>query len=216
MAPDPVAVFRTLSFPRSDTYVRACADDHGSAAELYGWNARVSAAMMLPAHFSEVSVRNAVDEALTAVYGERWPWSDGFRRTLPNPGGRHIYRPRQDLDANRARHVTTGKVVADLKFAFWQAMFTARHDDRLWRRHILHSFPNRDHVGARDLRKRVHEDLEVIRRLRNRLAHHEPVFTRDLADDLRRMLELVDMRCTATGTWVREMEDVSALLAQRP
>ncbi|MBD7917989.1 hypothetical protein H9657_06815 [Cellulomonas sp. Sa3CUA2] len=212
---DPVAICRTLSRARSATYLRAAAQDQAAAVDLYGWNARVSAALILPAHFAEVSVRNAVDDALSSVYGERWPWSDGFYRTLPAPGGR-VYKPRDDLAANRARYGTTGKVVADLKFVFWQTMFTARHDGRLWSRNIVRSFPNAGQIDPKALRGRIYDDLEVVRRLRNRLAHHEPVFARDLADDLRRMLELVDLRCTATGVWLRDMEDVTALLRRRP
>jgi hypothetical protein len=68
----------------------------------------------------------------------------------------------------------------------------------------------------KDLRQRVYGDLETIRAVRNRMAHHEPIHTRDLGEDLRRMLDLVDLRCTSTGRWVRGMEDATAVLTQKP
>jgi len=42
-------------------------------AGLYAWNAQLSAAMMAPLHVCEVVVRNAVADALTAVFREREP-----------------------------------------------------------------------------------------------------------------------------------------------
>lgn len=115
------AVLAALSASRLSTYP-AVTDWHlGDALQLYGWNARVSAALMLPAHFAEVTTRNAVDEALTAVYGPSWPWDPSLERSVPNPPA--AYNPRKDLQLTRIRHATTGKVIAEFKFVFWQKMF---------------------------------------------------------------------------------------------
>lgn len=103
-----------------------------------------------------------------------------------------------------------------MKFSFWQSTFTARHDVRLWDPHIHALFPNASGMTARKLRGRIYDDLEVIRKLRNRIAHHEPIFTRNLSDDLMRMLELIELRSTPTIDWILAMEDVSSILADRP
>jgi len=208
------AVAATISSPRIATYLAAAGGNLHKAVALYGWNARISAALILPAHFAEVAVRNAVDDALTHVYGSRWPWSAAFERSLPNGGG-PFYSPRRDLLNTRARHVTTGKVIAELKFVFWQNMFTARHDGRIWAPSINPLFPGSS-SPAKLLRQGVYDDLEATRKIRNRIAHHEPIFTRDLPDDLRRMLELVSLRCAETGAWLKAMEDATATLTERP
>lgn len=204
----------TVSSPRIGTYLGATGGDLARAVALYGWNARVSAALMLPAHFAEVATRNAVDEALTAVYGPRWPWDMTFEQSLPNTKG-PFYNPRDDLRAVRSREPTTGKVIAELKFVFWPNMFTARHDVRVWDPHIVRLFPGAS-SNPRQTRARIYADLEAIRKVRNRIAHHEAIFTRNLADDLARMLDLVDLRSSATGQWVRAMEDATGTLAERP
>lgn len=212
---DTSELIATLSVARFSTYRAAAGDDDELGLELYAWHARLASALMLPAHFAEVATRNAVSDALTATYGERWPWSPGFERSLPDPA--HGYSPTRDLRDVRRYHHTTGKVIAELKFVFWQKLFTARHDDRLWRSRIETVFPNAEAGTAPSaLRSRVYEDLEVIRRLRNRLAHHEPVFARDLTADLARIMELIELRSAATADWVREMETVTALLVERP
>jgi hypothetical protein len=203
-----------LGAPRVARYVAAAGGDTSRALELYGWNARISAALMLPAHFSEVAARNAVDEALTAVYGPRWPWSESLHRSLPDPKGR-TYSARRDLEAVGGREETVGKVIAELKFVFWQTIFTARHDGRIWDRHIDAVLPNAN-TGAKVLRSQMYDDLDSIRQLRNRIAHHEPVFDRDLHGDLHRMLGLVGLRSRALSTWVREIESATSMLGERP
>ena len=100
-----------------------------AALELYDWNAQVSGAFMAPLHICEVVMRNAVSDALTAVYGARWPWSSVFEASLPASAAG--YNPRGDLQRARTAHQTTGKVIPELKFVFWQKMFTSRHDGRL-------------------------------------------------------------------------------------
>ncbi len=181
---------------------------------LYGWNARVSAALMLPSHFAEIAVRNAVADAIAANHGPNWPWDAGFERTLPSPASG--FSPRKELVNVRCRQPTAGKVIAELKFIFWQKMFTARHNVHLWDPHILGLFPNASGMNPRQLRQRIYDDLEVIRQLRNRIAHHEPIFTRNLQDDLLRILELIELRSTPTIDWVLDMEEVSSILAERP
>lgn len=204
----------SLSTPRIGTYIKAAGGDTARAVELYGWNARISAALMLPAHFAEVTTRNAVDEALTAVYGARWPWNPTFVQSLPNPKGK-VYNPRRNLQVVASHEPTTGKVIAELKFVFWQTMFTARHDGRVWAPQITTLFPSAT-TSAKPLRGRIYDDLDAIRQLRNRIAHHEPIFTRNLSKDLARMLELVDLRSAATSTWLRAMEDATTTLTERP
>lgn len=208
------AILAALSSPRLSTYLAVTDWDLGRALQLYGWNARVSAALMLPAHFAEVTTRNAVDDALTEVYGPTWPWEPSLERSLPNPS--KAYSPRKDLQLTRHRHTTTGKVIAELKFVFWQTMFTARHDTRIWNHQILTLFPGATNAESADLRGRIYGDLEAIRLLRNRLAHHEPIFTRDLTDDLAKILDLVALRSSDAASWVRAMEKATSLLTERP
>lgn len=79
-----------------------------------------------------------------------------------------------------------------------------------------HLFPNATEPDAKKLRERIRLDLDEIRNLRNRLAHHEPVISRNLASDLARMLELVELRSTETSAWLASLEEASTGLGASP
>lgn len=200
------AVRLALSPERMGTYEEAAgasACDSPLALALYAWNAAVSAAFLVPLHICEVLVRNAVSDALQAVYGNRWPWSATFERSLPDPS--NGYSPRKDLQRASRNAPTTSKVIPELTFVFWQKMFTKRHDFRIWDAQLLLIMPNLEAgkpVAA--LRQNIYGDLEQIRRLRNRIAHHEPIFSRSLADDYQKILALVGFRSAETVSWLKE------------
>ncbi|MCI1747346.1 MAG: hypothetical protein LKI24_04090 [Acidipropionibacterium sp.] len=208
-------ILHALSAARVSTYLRATGGDLDRAITLYGWNAKVSAAFMVPAHFAEITVRNAVDETLSLVYGPDWPWDSTFERSLP-AGRRPDYSPRRDLQAVRSRQGSTGKVIAELRFVFWEKMFTSRHDGRLWIPHIAGQFPEVPRMAPAELRNTIRQNLGIIRALRNRIAHHEPIFARNLAAELAVMESLIRYRSPQTAILEHHLQGAAQLLAERP
>ena len=171
--------------------------------------------MLAPLHLCEVVLRNAIADAIAAAHGPRWPWDAGFLRSLPNP--RNGYSPRKDLVAARAGKTSTGKVIPELKFVFWQSMFTSRFDSRLWSLHLRTSLPHADASQTiAQVRQWVYGELEQLRKLRNRIAHHEPIFKRDLADDFQKVHDLIASRCPVTAGWMAINQQASALIATKP
>ena len=209
-------VKQTLSTDRLSTYENAVNATKSSyyALDLYAWNAQISSAMLLPLHLVEVVIRNAVADALTQQYGEKWPWSAGFEQSLPAKGK---YNPRSDLISVRQKFNSVGKIIPELKFVFWQKMFTSRFDQRLWQKYLATTFPNRL-VKPTQLtnRQAIYNGLENIRVLRNRIAHHEPIFNRNLAQDFDLIAQLIHMRCLPTSIWMQQQQQVTLLLNTRP
>jgi hypothetical protein len=211
------AVKSALSVARLSTFEAATVstgNENYAALNLYAWNARVSAALLAPLHMCEVILRNAVSDALEGVYGMKWPWSRVFEHSLSAPS--IGYSPRKDLVDARRNAASTGKVIPELKFVFWQRMFTERHDVRLWNTHLMRVLPNLDSskcVGQ--LRQDIYQEIEQIRRLRNRIAHHEPIFTRELSEDFQRMVALVEFRCGVTAAWMIQNQDATGILRER-
>lgn len=212
------AVRAALSAARMGTFETAAgvqSDDDPAALLLYAWNAGVSGAFLAPLHVCEVVIRNAVSDALEALYGPRWPWSATFERSLPDP--MQGYSPRRDLQSARRAAQTTGKVIPELKFVFWQKMFTRRYDTRIWEPHLRRVLPNLDQAKpVSTLRQAIYSDLERVRLLRNRIAHHEPIFARALADDYQTVLMLVTYRCTVTATWMDSKQTATAIIGNKP
>jgi hypothetical protein len=65
-------------------------------------------------------------------------------------------------------------------------------------------------------RAQAYADLQAIRHLRNRIAHHEPVFTRNLADDYQRIHDMIAWRSPTAAAWMDGKQTVMALIAQSP
>jgi len=212
------AVRAALSAARMGTFEAAAgvqSDDDPAALLLYAWNAEVSGAFLAPLHVCEVVIRNAVADALEVLYGPRWPWSATFERSLPDP--MQGYSPRRDLQSARRAAPTTGKVIPELKFVFWQKMFTGRYDNRIWDQHLRRVMPNLDPVkSVATLRQAIYGDLERVRLLRNRIAHHEPIFARALTDDYQTILALVTYRCTVTAAWLDSNQTATAIILVKP
>lgn len=212
------AIRAALSDTRLSTYetmVGSTASGEPQAVALYTWNAQMSAAFMVPLHICEVTIRNAVSEALERVHGPRWPWQAGFQASLPTVPAH--YSPRDDLQKVANEQPTTGKVIPELKFVFWEQMFTKRHDLRLWNTHIKNIFPEHlPSMTVRDLRKRIYSDLEAIRKLRNRIAHHEPIFRRNLVEEFNRILDLVRLRSPLVESWLVANQQVLQLASLSP
>lgn len=81
-----------------------------------------------------------------------------------------------------------GKVVAQLTFGFWRYLTSAAHEVTLWRPALHHAFPS----GT----NRMDVDMRIGRahKLRNRIAHHEPLLALDIQaihDDLLHVAGLI-------------------------
>ncbi|WP_050512926.1 hypothetical protein [Pseudomonas savastanoi] len=227
MSPD-IARQAALSFPRMGTYLSVNSTNPSplsAGIALYAWNAQAAAAFMYPLHFCEVLVRNAVAEVLTATYGPQWPWNNGFFLSLPNPSSPSAFKPRTAVlaacrkaeDLAGADTPSTDKAIAEMSFAFWQSMFTARYDHGLWANHLKTVFPNAPaSMPNHEIRSKIHKSLESIRKLRNRIAHHEPIFARHLAQDYSNILRLVEYRCKHTSKWMDDTQSVRHVLQARP
>lgn len=204
-----------ISAPRFATYLKARGNNREAALNLYRWNLEISAAFMGPLHLCEIAIRNGVSESLEAIHGGAWPWTQGFIRSLPNP--QRGYSPKRDLILTSQRHRTTGKVVSDLKFAFWERILTRRYDQSIWQTQFYISFPGTpQNVALAIARQALQSDIQNIRLLRNRIAHHEPIFTRNPQEDLDRILKVINWRNPTASTWLSNIETVSTMIGQQP
>lgn len=186
-----------------------------NAIKLYTWNAQVSASLLFPIALFEVVVRNAVSEALTNVYGPNWHQNNSFALSLPD--NQNVYSPRRDLISTARSHPIIGKAIPELKFVFWRDIFTARHDNRIWNTNLKSVFSNASpQVNNKDLRKSLYASTEKIRVLRNRIAHHEPIFLRNIQSEFDEIKSVIEMRCSATYVLLNENETFTQTFNMKP
>lgn len=206
-----------ISAPRFATYLQAMGNDREKALALYEWNLDLSSALIVPLQVCEVAVRNGIAEAIEHVHGANWPWNNGFIRSLPRPKSKFRYNPANDLQSCAASLPTTGKIIAELKFAFWENIFTVGQDSRIWNAHFRTCFPGAPQgQPIPQCRATAYADLQIIRRLRNRIAHHEPIFMRNIADDYQRIHDMIAWRSQVAAAWMDRKQAVLALLAVKP
>jgi hypothetical protein len=87
----------------------------------------------------------------------------------------------------------------------------------MWNTQMAIAFPDRDpSLSVAQARAQMHGDIEKVRFLRNRIAHHEPIFSRRLDEDRDRIQKLVTWRRAGTGAWLASVQTVTNLLDRRP
>jgi hypothetical protein len=95
-------------------------------------------------------------------------------------------------------------------------MFTSGQEARLWTPHLRNVFPQLPAGQVSSLRQNMYDEIEKIRAFRNRIAHHEPIFARNLGDEYLRILNFLKWRCPITADWVDRTQHVTQMLALRP
>jgi hypothetical protein len=212
-------IINTLSPLRISTFQNATGFSAGAdALEIYTWNALTSGAFFSSLHICEIVIRNGVAGAIERTYGANWPWNRTFESSLPQVHSNQ-FNPRVELIRARGKVEAgeTGKVIAELKFAFWCHMLTRRYDGRIWNPHIRKEFPFLPpYLSAPDCRLLIYKKFDVLRIFRNRIAHHEHIFSQPLIDHHERIKDLIKWRCNSSSYWLSQWEIVTTVLANRP
>ncbi len=133
---------RHFSDERLRLYLTATNGDEDSAARLYQWNSRCSAAFWEALGYLEVSLRNALDARLMLRQRKRgharhWVFDDARELGRDARGvGRHAH-PYQDIATAIRRVQANGKpldpaqIISELPFGFWHQL-VARRQTFLW------------------------------------------------------------------------------------
>lgn len=205
MSRDSWSLALLLSPARMRPYLDATNDRWEEAIALYDWNASVSAAFFESLHYLEVGLRNALDQAVVEHVGIAW-----LATTSPSL----TTRSRQIVALAQGRaggpDSSRGKLIAELPFGFWWSLLADEYNRRLWQPALRHAFdgPVR--------RRTLHAELDEMRRLRNRIAHHEPVHARELRQDYARLLDTAGRVATALGDHIAKTSRVPQVLESKP
>lgn len=97
-----------------------------------------------------------------------------------------------------------GKVIAELTFGFWLQLTDSKLEHKLWVPCLHKAFAPR----KAPKRATFNQQLEKLRQLRNRVAHHEPIFHLDLLDAHKRIFEVGNLLCPTTANVMRKTSTV--------
>ena len=182
----------SITRKRLAKYLAATGDDLDKALQLYEENTRLSEAFYSPLQAVEVCLRNKLNVQLSGRFGSDW-----FQNGQP---GFHPDSEQMIVDALRdLQHkplpTDPDDVVAELKFAFWVGLIGPKYDSTLWRQCLHRAFL------VRKPRSVIHGRFNALRRFRNRIMHHEPIFHRPLLQLHNELIDSIRWMCSDTSSW---------------
>lgn len=217
-----------LGAARFQRYVEECNGDRQQALNLYEWNVAAGQALMHDiAHF-EVALRNSYDIVISSL----WPHQTHWLLHAESPAVMPIWRTKNvrgikrgsDVNSINRKNVdqaiakcgfgqaTPGKVIAELTFGFWRQLTTNSMEKTLWVPYLHHAFPK----GTS--RKEVDGQVGEVNKLRNRIAHHEPLFTPTLDPKLTHegMMSCLQLLAPPVHNHVAQTSIFNQVLGQKP
>jgi hypothetical protein len=209
-APRREAVIATLTPPRLTKYLVATNNDPHRALRLYALNTRVSAEFLADLHYVEIALRNRFDEQLTLAFGASWFDHPGFRALLPQRSVDILQAARSKATKHlpAGAIVKPGKVIAELSFGFWLMLTNPPFEHTLWVPYLHKAFRPRRPPA----RSAFNATLEKLRLLRNRVAHHEPIFHVKLQEHHEVLANVCRLLCPATTALMLETSDVRRVI----
>jgi len=199
-----------ISAARFAPFLNAAEGDYALAGDLYDWHAALASASFAAIHHFEVIVRNAIDEVL----GEGQPqeplrktWLLDFETLQPGAVKQVIVAVER---VGSGKPITRGRVVSGVPFGFWASLFT-KHYEELWRQRLRRAFPH----GTPE-RRDLAAPMERIRRLRNRVAHHDCLLAQDVGSVVRDMFGIVAWIDPSALAWLEGRTRIGILLEEMP
>lgn len=200
------ALEKTLSIERMEPYLLLAKDDKRLALKLYEWNTALSESFYGLLQGLEVALRNAMHSSLASDCGredwyEVYPLNDTHKDTIRKAKARIL---------GDKKMLVPCKVVAELTFGFWVVLTSPPYAQTIWDKTLHKAFVRK--LG----RKTIHKRLDKIRKLRNRVAHHESVLDRNLKDDFSLIVETVHWICPVTAEWLRANNSFHSRYSENP
>ena len=213
----------SISCDRLSTYLKAAQGNSVDALRIYSWNTSVSSTFYGPLQELEVALRNSIDRVLSDQFGSDW---FGCQKTGLNGRARgQVARAKSALALNQHNYEKS-QIVATLSFGFWVSLLGTGQKDRqskqingkpanyemtLWRPALRKAFPYCETLE----RQHAYRPLFELLTLRNRIAHHEPVFKRDLKSDFLNILKVTNWISPVMAEWIEQHYFVGEALAKK-
>ena len=206
-----------LTVERLTSYLVRTDRDEKAALRLYDWNIGVSGALLEDIGRLEVLFHNSVDRSLVDYSerkGRRTEWYEHDR--LFTPEGRNDINNARKHARRAGKPERRGKVIAELSFGFWKYLCSQSYLTSLWVPALTGVFPQHpDAPDPRAVRPDVHDRMTRLHKLRNRIAHHEPIHNRDLGGDWQALVQIAGWICPDTTKWIVARTGVACCLARR-
>ena len=130
-------------------------------------------------------IKEAIKHARKAAYAKLSHKEKRYLDAFAFPGEVPTGTSHEDRVRERQKLfvVSHGQVISQTTFYFWKSLFGAEYESSLWKPCVKRVFPNKK-LDRSD----IASALEKVYAIRNRVAHHEPVY----GDRLHEVIEALD------------------------
>ncbi|WP_074995092.1 hypothetical protein [Streptomyces prasinopilosus] len=201
-----------ISAERFQPFLDECGGDPLVALRLYCWDGEASRAFLGALRDFEVAMRNSLHARLSGRYG-RADWWDSPRVQLTVKGAQQVSSAKLSLRQELGAGVAPGDMVAKLTLGFWVGL-TGRgqnYEMQFWNPALRHAFR-----GYRGRRGALQQQLDHMRRFRNRIGHHERICHRHLEKDFESLLRLMEYVSPEKAALHRQFSQIPEVLARKP
>ena len=205
----------SLSQARFARYLASATGDEASAMALYEWNTLMAQSLYVYLQCWEITFRNKLDAFQRWKYGPAWPYDEKRAvRSLTRDEKRRLGETKQRQSQQRKQTtVSTDAIVADLSAGFWVALLSSAYRvPYSWQYNLGRVFPNDTALD----RETAHTLSSKILKLRNRIAHHEPIYDFPLSQTYTELQRLLFAMCMDTDQFARSNCTFLTVAQNRP
>lgn len=202
MSIDLNAFIATVSQDRFGRYLNWADGDHEWAAIIYTLNTQLSEALYLPLQMLEIALRNRIHTVASSllVGDPKLIWFDRPEFHRGSRQSEQIVRARHDV-IKAGKIASPSQIIAATTFGYWTTFFGPEYED-LWQIG-LHRVART--ISGRGLkRKELSRPLFLLRKLRNRIAHHEPIIHWNLGHHHDKILKLIGYLSPIAAQWANQ------------
>jgi hypothetical protein len=220
------ALERALSPERLAAYRHQDDRDETDGVARYLWNMALANALQPVLHALEITFRNHIARAAAKLTKKRDykvvsipSWLHANPTMLLEHEAEKIKRAKRELGPSPTSQ-TEGHLIAKLDFGFWVALCRDAYSDvrgegpRLWPRALDLAFSKRPKSVT--TRAEIFHRFDHIRKYRNRVAHHEPIWDRTYLDEHEYILESLGWMHPKLADAIREISPAGPTLQAGP
>lgn len=209
----------TPSLDRLAKYIEICRGDVEKATRLYRWNTAIGSAFYGPLQTLEIELRENINFILSNQFGENW--YDNSDLGLDNWVTNRIRASKKRVqEGNKSPNPRA--ILWEQSFGFWVKLVDSGgertaplpksdYENTLWRPALRRVFPYNQLLK----RQEIYGQLNGLRRLRNHIAHHEPIFQRELKSNYQAILRILSWMSPDAEQWVIDSSRVFEVLDLR-
>lgn len=204
---------------RLRSYLLTCKQDRNAAIHLYAWNIAISTAFYPPLQVLEVTLRESLIIALENEFGQEWYMS--ISDVLDSRTVLKIHDCKSRL-VRKTSSTSFLSIANELTFGFWVSLVAPSRKQNytdnishfelyLWRPALRAAFAFKEDLEL----KRLRTLLSRVKRLRNLVFHHEPIYLRELEEEYRIILDVIGWMSPRARSWVEGRSRVLKVLNER-